>query len=128
PLVVCRRRQPQQVQDRRSQVNLAGNPADAHRLLEQARSRHDERHADVLLVDEERVPEVARMLAECLAVIADDDDQGLLVQPALPQAGQQLTDGSIRVRLGVAVTVDVFAVGEGTRLGVSYGWWPATGR
>ena len=56
-----------------------------------------QRHADVLVVDEQRVPEVAVVLAERLAVVTEDDEQRALVEAARAETVDQIAQRSIAV-------------------------------
>src|SRR5579884_275840 len=54
------------------------------------------------------------MLAERLAVVAEDDEQRLLLQAAHAQAVQQFAQSRVGIVQGIAVAVDIAGVGEGT--------------
>src|SRR6266511_3592367 len=107
----------EQFEDGRHGVRQTGDSADAPPALEQSWSSNQKRDADVLLVEKECVPEVARMLAERLAVVAAQDEQRRALQPASPQAGEELSHGGIGVMQGVAIAVDRWLVGERPRAG-----------
>ena len=73
--------------------------------------------------------DVAGVLAEGFAVIADDDVDGLVVQAAGAEAVAQDAEGVVGDVQVVEVGVVVVGLGQGAGAspGAWYGWWPAMG-
>ena len=88
------RRQPQQVEHRRHQVDARGLERAASR--EAPRGAYHERDVRGGVVDEVRVRRLA-VVAQALAVVGGEDDERALEQPLLPQPGRQPPDHLVRV-------------------------------
>ena len=82
------------------QSHLAADPPAGRNAA--ARRARDQRDRDRRVVDEERVPLLA-VLAEALAVIAEQHDQGVLAKAERVQLGQQPAD--LRIDVGDLVEV-----------------------
>ena len=90
------------VADRREDIDVAGIFAD--RRGEGARPINEQRHVEGIVVGEEAVPELL-FLAQGLAVVGRDDDDGLLEGPAfferVKEAAELRIDESDLARIGV---------------------------
>ena len=79
-----RNRIPKQIEDGRRGVDQLATPADANVIGDEAGRRDEVRHADVFIVDEQRMGEVVRVLTERLAMIALNHDERAIVQLPRP--------------------------------------------
>ena len=76
------------------------------------RRRDQQRHPDVFLVEIEGVAVVALVLTERFTVIAEDDPDGLLREPALLHALHQRAEGRVSFAQRVAIAAELVVLVE----------------
>src|SRR5579862_1119519 len=116
-LIVFRRRNAEEVEDGWGGVHQADYASRADLITyEDGRCDH-ERHMDVFLVEEEGVAEVAVVLAERFAVVAEDDPDGFVFEAAGAHSFDQLAQRGVAIEEGVSVPGELVAIGEGSAVG-----------
>ena len=73
----------------------------------EARRRNEIRHAHVLVVDEQRVSEVVRVLTERFAMIALDHDERAIVEVPRPQSVKELPQRGVAIVQRVEVAAEI---------------------
>ena len=86
-----------QLEDRRHQIDVLDGPGHAMSRVTRARELHDERHADGLAVEKQPVLPLA-VIAEALAVIRQQHDEGLVVEAAAAERRHQASHQLVGVR------------------------------
>ena len=87
------------------------------RAVGHARQRDDQRHAHVLVVDEQRVTEIAVVLAERFAVVAEDHEQRVVEQAARGEPGHEIAERLVAVAQRVLVRAELAGVVKRAGLG-----------
>ena len=83
---------------------------------------------DVLLVNEEGVAEVAFVLTKRLAVVAEDEEQRFVKQPARLQTAEKSAQHCVAVVQGVAIAADLVVPRKRSRRGSVVGMMPGHGQ
>src|SRR5262245_10936764 len=105
---------PEQIEDRRRRAYRARYSVDADPLANQSGSRNHVRHADVLVVHEQRMRNVVRMLTERFTMVTQDDEQRALVNMPYTEAVEKQAQRRVFVMQGVEIAVEIARALEGT--------------
>ncbi len=108
----------EQVEDRRDDVDQCDIAPHALAGTRGAGELHDQRHLDLLAVEQQAVLVLA-VVAQTLAVVGEQDDERALVEPAAIELGEEIADQ----RVGGG---DLAVVGVGVARAPGFGW--AVGR
>src|ERR687894_1738948 len=102
----------QHLHHRREDVNSVGQPCGPLSVFKPARSMDDQRYPYTLLVGGIPMHE-ATMLAEALTVIAEDDEDGVLVEPKPLVLIEEVLQKVVQHPKAVVVAVEILVLGEG---------------
>src|SRR5207249_7615771 len=88
-------------------VHEAGGALHADLLANEPRSDDETGHMDVLLIDGQGVAKVAFVLPKRLAVVAENEEQRFVKQPARLQTAEKPVQNSVAVVQGVAIAANL---------------------
>src|SRR5581483_9713252 len=89
--------QTKEIENGRCRVNQVSQAPNRQRFLDQTGCDYQIGHTKVLFPDAQRMAMIARVFAKCLAVVAQNNKECLLIKPALPQSLQESTEGGVAV-------------------------------
>ena len=111
-LPVGRGREPGDLRDGRRQIDMAADRRRPRRRRVAARIPDQQRHVDVLIVNRPPLHVAVVRVAERLAVIAGDDDQGVLLEAGAADRLEQPLEVPIGLMQHVEVAIQIVGVGD----------------